>query len=243
MCIRDRDVTIGGRFDGHGGHHASQAESAQNGQHLPMPLRGRFVNPLPALGSSPKPRHLRGHAAFIQENQPFRRDRTDLFGELLAVLVVGRAVAFLRVKRFFFRRSPIARSTCPTRLLHTRTPLACKRSRNSASVRSGCSCSQLRKRSFAASVTRLAGPCCDCAGRSFCPLRFCCPGSSCRTTSLLGTGEPVPAGCRHPTHRLPETCNADHPNRVAPSNSLPRRSPPLTYPGSPLWPIATLVLL
>jgi hypothetical protein len=70
------------------------------------PLRGRFVNPLPALGPSPKLRHLRGHAAFVQENQPFRRDRTDLFGELLASLVVRRAVAFLRVKRFFCAATP-----------------------------------------------------------------------------------------------------------------------------------------
>src|ERR1035437_7930380 len=99
-----------------------------------MPLRGRFANPLPALGPSPKPRHLRGYAAFVQENQPLRRDRTDLFAELLASLVIRRAVAFLRVERFFLRRSPISRSTCPTRLLQTLTPLACKRSRKSASV-------------------------------------------------------------------------------------------------------------
>ena len=123
-----------------------------------MSLGSGFRNPLSALGPSPQPRHLRSHAAFVQENQPFRRDRAEFFGELLAPLLVRRAVALLRVERFFLRRSPISRSTCPTRLLHTMMPMVYSRSRNSDSVRSGCSCSQLRKRPRTAAVSRLTGP-------------------------------------------------------------------------------------
>jgi hypothetical protein len=45
------------------------------------------------------------HAAFVQENQAFRRRRTDTLDELLTLEPVGIRFAFAGVERLFFNRS------------------------------------------------------------------------------------------------------------------------------------------
>jgi len=63
--------------------------------------------------ASIEPRHRGRDTAFVQENQVFRRDRTDALDELFPSSTVGLGVALGGVERLFFRRTPnaSARST------------------------------------------------------------------------------------------------------------------------------------
>jgi hypothetical protein len=55
----------------------AQADSAENGQYLPMALRGSFGTPLPDAGAG----HLRGHAALIEKDQSLRCGPAERFLE------------------------------------------------------------------------------------------------------------------------------------------------------------------
>jgi hypothetical protein len=50
------------------------------------------------LVPGPGPGHVRGHATFVQENLPLRRDGAELVQERLAPLPVGFRVPLLGVK-------------------------------------------------------------------------------------------------------------------------------------------------
>ena len=101
------DIAVGGRFDGHRRKDAAQAHRAQGGQHFPATLRRGFADPLALRRPAPLPRHGRGDAAFVQENQLLRRDRGDGGEELFATLEVGLGVAFGSVEGLFLRLRPI----------------------------------------------------------------------------------------------------------------------------------------
>src|SRR5260370_31483467 len=103
--------------------------------------------------------HRGGHTAFGQVNQPLRRDCPDALEELFATLSVCFRVPLDGVARLFFSRRP----SCPN---HSRTidqliftPMSWpRRSRNSATVRSGCTSTKVAIRADTSGVTRLLGP-------------------------------------------------------------------------------------
>ena len=63
-----------------------------------MALGSPFRHPLPAAGAGIGARHLRGHPALIQKNQPLRRDPADRLLEGLTALLIGFRVAFAGVE-------------------------------------------------------------------------------------------------------------------------------------------------
>lgn len=92
--IRQEHVAIGGRFNGHGGHPTGDRHRAQQRQRAPTSSGHGVVQACTAHRAAPAPRHLRGHATFIQENHvrrvdflaglaPVRALKTPRFGILL----------------------------------------------------------------------------------------------------------------------------------------------------------------
>jgi hypothetical protein len=61
-----------------------------------------LVDPPASSGTAIEPRHAGRYAAFIQEDQFFRRDRAEAVEELDPPLEVDRGIAFQRVERLFF---------------------------------------------------------------------------------------------------------------------------------------------
>ena len=59
-----------------------------------MALGSAFRNPLPAAGTGIDARHLRGHSALIEKNQPLRRDPAQGLLEGLSPLLIRFRVAF-----------------------------------------------------------------------------------------------------------------------------------------------------
>src|SRR5258706_1033466 len=103
--------------------------------------------------------HRGGHTAFVQVDQPFRRDCPDALEELFATLAVYFRVPLDGVERLFFSRRP----NCPN---HSRTidqliftPISwASRSRNSATVKSGCPSTRVAIRGDTSGVIWLLGP-------------------------------------------------------------------------------------
>ncbi len=84
-----------------------------------------------------EPRHLRGHTALVQIDQPFRRGRTDFFEELSAPLLVGFRIALGGVERLFLSRRPSLRTRRQTALKQRLICASCCNfACNSAKVRS-----------------------------------------------------------------------------------------------------------
>jgi len=106
LDVGQENLRVGGRFDGHSCDHAAKAHRAQDGHDLPVTAGRRFVDALAAERTRIQPCHRSSHTAFVQKNQPFRRDRTDLGDELFTPLEVGFGVAFRGVERLFFKRRP-----------------------------------------------------------------------------------------------------------------------------------------
>jgi hypothetical protein len=58
-----------------------------------------LVNPPASSGTAIEPRHAGRYAAFIHEDQFFRRDRAEAVEELDPLLEVDRGIVFQRVER------------------------------------------------------------------------------------------------------------------------------------------------
>jgi hypothetical protein len=67
-------------------------------------MRRSFMNACPTTTARVEFGHLRGHAAFIQINQAFRRNGTDFFKE--SALLIGFGIALGGVERLFLSRRP-----------------------------------------------------------------------------------------------------------------------------------------
>ena len=96
--IGQKNICIRGLLDGHGGDHAARIHGAQDGQDFPVALGRALADARPTHTSGIAARHLRGNAAFIQENQLLRRNVAEGLDELLASFAVGFRVAFLGVE-------------------------------------------------------------------------------------------------------------------------------------------------
>jgi hypothetical protein len=96
--IAPEDVAVGRLRDGHGGEDAAGAHGAQDGQDFPVALGRALGDARPTHTAGIAARHLRGNAAFIQENQLLRRNVAEGLDELLASFAVGFRVAFLGVE-------------------------------------------------------------------------------------------------------------------------------------------------
>ena len=91
----------------------------------------------PASTARIEPCHLRGHTAFVQINQTFRRGRIDFFEKLRAPLLVGFRVALGGVERLFLSRRPSLRTRRQTALKQRLICASCcNLACNSARVRS-----------------------------------------------------------------------------------------------------------
>ena len=114
LNIGQKDVAVGGLFDGHRCNDSAQAHRAQNGHDFPASA-GRCFTDAPASGATRiEPRHRGRDPAFVQENQVFRRDRRDSSDKLLALLTIGFAISLGGVERLFLSRSPSFRSSFQT---------------------------------------------------------------------------------------------------------------------------------
>ena len=78
--VSSEDVTIGGRFDRHRSHPSGNADRSQYGQCPPASGRNSFFNARPVQRTSVTPRHFRGDAALVNEDE---LRRIDLSGFLL----------------------------------------------------------------------------------------------------------------------------------------------------------------
>jgi hypothetical protein len=96
--IGQEEVAVGRLLDGHGGDDAAGAHRAQDGEDFPVALGRAFADARPTPTAGIAARHLRGNAAFIQENQLLRRNVAEGLDELLASFAVGFRVAFLGVE-------------------------------------------------------------------------------------------------------------------------------------------------
>ena len=104
--VGQEDLAVGGGLDGHDGQHAGVVESAQYGQHLPVPAGHGVVDTLPARGWRIQPGHLHAHAALVQVDQVFGRDLRGFSKMGLTAEVVLFAVALGGVKRLFSEPAP-----------------------------------------------------------------------------------------------------------------------------------------
>lgn len=120
--IREEDVGIGGRFDGHGGKHPVEIDRAEDGQDFPVPPGRGFGNAPSSPRTAIEAGHAGGDSAFIQEDQLFRRDRLDAFKEVDPPLEVDRGVSLKRVKRLFFMGSFSRASVSQTSERLSRSP-------------------------------------------------------------------------------------------------------------------------
>src|SRR5208337_1893700 len=152
--IGEEDFPVCGRLHGHGGDDAAGAHRAQDGEDFPVTLRRAFMHSCPTRGASIQPRHARGDAAFIEENQLLRRDGAEPRDELFAAPTI------------FFRISPIrfsARAIWARLIVSPRSWSSF--SRNCSSVRSGTASSQRRNCSRGSSNSLRGVPRC-CSTRS-----------------------------------------------------------------------------
>ncbi len=101
--VDEKDLSVGGRFDGHGGQHAGVVHRAQHGQSRPVSARHRCVHALPVPAPGIEPRPLCADAALVQVDQVLRRDPPDRLGERFALEPVFFAVALGGVERLFSR--------------------------------------------------------------------------------------------------------------------------------------------
>src|SRR5208337_5464437 len=109
-----------------------------------------FGDAAAAFAARPQSGQRRGHTAFVQENQPLRRDRGDLGEILFAPPEVGFTVALGGVERLFLSRRPSRRSRYQTCGMLSRTPASSSsRACTSARIRSGCARNQAFTRSCA----------------------------------------------------------------------------------------------
>jgi hypothetical protein len=157
--VSQKDVAIGRLLDGHGRNHSASADGAQDGHDFPVAAGGGLVDATSSAAASPQPRHGGRNSAFIQINQPLRRDIADRLEELFAPLEIRFRVPLDGVERLFFRRSPsrTTQSRVSDQLIST--PLSATiRSRSSATVRSESASTNSTMRSVIAALTRLFGP-------------------------------------------------------------------------------------
>ena len=98
LQVSKKNFAIRGRFYGHGCNQSFDAHRTQQSQSLPVPRRIGLPHPLTAESTPIATRHLRGHAAFIQEQQPFRVDPVQRFAPRLTTFPVLLAVLFLGIE-------------------------------------------------------------------------------------------------------------------------------------------------
>ena len=96
--IGQENIGIRGLLNGHGRDHSAGTHRTENGQDFPVALGSGFVDAPASQTTGIAPCHLRGHTAFVQINQVFRRGRADFFEELATPLLVGFGVALSRVE-------------------------------------------------------------------------------------------------------------------------------------------------
>ena len=78
-----------------------------------LPLRRRLVNANAARSTGIAPGHLGRHAAFIEVNQLFRRDRAETDEKGFAPPAIFFGVALGSMERLFFSRRSSSRTTPP----------------------------------------------------------------------------------------------------------------------------------
>jgi len=122
--IGQEDIRVGSGFDGHGGDHPLQAHRSDDRKDFPVALWRGLVNTTTAQAAPAMPRHAHHDSAFIQENQPFRRNGQDALMKLGASLTVGFRVSLDGVDRLFLRRRPSRLTQFCVRVQLIATPLS-----------------------------------------------------------------------------------------------------------------------
>ena len=77
--VSQKNVSIGSRFDCHGGDPAGNADRAQYSQRLPAACRNAFTKPRDAHDATVASRHFRRDTAFVEEDELRRIDLFDFF--------------------------------------------------------------------------------------------------------------------------------------------------------------------
>src|ERR1700744_2297677 len=111
LQVSQKDVTVGGSFNRHGGYPAGNTDSAQYGQRAPAACRNAFIQACAAQDAAIAPRHLRGDAALVEEDEPRRIDLPGGFLPELPLRPDPLGVLLGGMDRLFLRRRPIRFST------------------------------------------------------------------------------------------------------------------------------------
>jgi len=99
--IGQEDIRVGGGFDGHGSDHALQAHRSDDRQYSPVALWRGLVNTTATQAAGASPRHAHHDSAFVEENQPFRRNGQDALMKLGTFSTVGFRVSLDGMDRLF----------------------------------------------------------------------------------------------------------------------------------------------
>ena len=171
--VSQEDVSVGGRFNRHDSDPAGNGDGAQYGHRSPVASRNAFMKPGATHGAAIAPRHLRGDATFVEEDEPRRIDLPG-FAPAFSLGLDPFEVLLSGVERLFFKRSPICFSTSHSRpMLRWIFRSRCTDSCNFASVTSGCAPISDPRYSRTSGLTLLCRPLFRPAGRSICPVCSC----------------------------------------------------------------------
>ena len=77
--VSQEDVSVGCRFNRHNSHPAGNGDGTQYGHRSPVASRNAFVETGTTHGAAIAPRHLRGDATFVEEDEPRRIDLPGFF--------------------------------------------------------------------------------------------------------------------------------------------------------------------
>jgi hypothetical protein len=105
--IRQKDLAVGGRFDGHGGHPTIGGHGSEQRQSAPVAGWCTLSDPLAALGTPIATCHLGSHSTLVQKHQAARIDPHDPLPPALASLPALIAILLPGVQRFFYASAPV----------------------------------------------------------------------------------------------------------------------------------------
>ena len=113
--VGEKDVTIGRRFNGHGGNPTGSTDGTQYRHRSPVARRNALLKSGTAHRTPVALRHFSGNAAFVEKDQPCRVDFPGFFLPAPALLPDPLGVLLGGVERLFFKRSPIFFKTSHSR--------------------------------------------------------------------------------------------------------------------------------